>query len=113
MRAACTICCGTIAHQGMKSEMINTLSPTALIPSGGDTADHVPVLQHTLGVLRRQLDRMPTLWDVKHLELLMSKEIQAGPSALYAKVMDEAKRIQRRKRMPSVETKQLEGQSAK
>ena len=88
--------------------MVNTLLPQELFSAADDTGDAVVMPQRTLGALRRQLDGLSAKWDVKHAELVMSKEVQAGASALFASVMDQAKRIVARKRVPSVDNKQLE-----
>ena len=109
-RAAYPVCWGTVAAEGMDKEMLTSLLPPSVLPAGDDAADHVPIPQRTLSALRRQLDRMSAKWDVKHAELLVSQKVQAGAAAMFAGVMDQAKRIQR-KRVPSMDNKQLEAET--
>jgi hypothetical protein len=103
VRVAYPVCWGDLAKQGMRAELLKSLLPADCLGSGDEVADHVQVPQRTLGALRRQLDFLAAKWEAKGAEFLRAQEVQAGVNALYSSVMDEAKRVQRRKRLPSSE----------
>jgi hypothetical protein len=89
-----------IWKEGLDGPQLKTLLPSECVHEARpDPAEVIP--QRTLGALRRQLDKMAALWEVKHAELAKQAEVTAGAESLFASVMGEAKRIQHRKRLPS------------
>ena len=89
-----------LEEQGMNGGILAKLLPQDLLQAADAL---VPIPQRTIGALRRQLDYMSALWAVKASELLIVADVQAGASTMCAGVMDEAKRIQRRKRLSEAE----------
>ena len=59
------------------------------------------VPKRIVGALRRQVDRLAILWEVKHAQLAQTTEAKAFAEAFRTANMDEAKRIQRKRTCPS------------
>ena len=87
-------------EQGMDKALLTKLLPQEVLLEAEPLK---PVPQRVIGALRRQLGHMSALWAVRANELLIAQDVQAGANLMYAGVMDEAKRVQRRKRLPDAE----------
>ena len=106
-RAAFPIRWGMLWTAGLDGPQLKSLLPSDLLhEQRPDPATVVP--QRTVGALRRALDKMAVLWELKHAEIAMQTEVSAGAASFHASVMCEAKRIQQRKRLPSAEL-QIDG----
>ena len=100
VRLAYPVCWGMIWKEGLDGPQLRSLLPGELVHEVRPTPETV-IPQRTLGALRRALDKMAALWEVKHAELAKEAEVTAGAASLFTSVMGEAKRIQHRKRLPS------------
>ena len=97
VRAAYPVRWHMIWDQGLEASALGSLLPVELV--GKDGPDPMGVIpQRTLGALRRQLDKLAMQWEVKFASNTIQAETQAGATALYERVMDEAKRVVARKR---------------
>ena len=101
VRAAYPVCWGMIWTAGLDETRLKTLMPLDVFPD--QTPDPAVVIpQRTLGALRRALDKLAAKWEVKHAEIALKAEVTAGAATFKATVMNEAKRVQR-KRLPSTD----------
>ena len=97
VRAAYPVRWHMLWDQGMTDPLLENLLPKDLL---GETRPdpNLVIPQRTLGALRRQLDRLATQWDVKYTQETVQALAEEGATAMYNRVMDEAKRVQTRKR---------------
>ena len=86
----------------MQPNRCTTLLPAAIIgdaqPKGECT-----IPRRVLGALRRRLDGLATLWEVAHAKLSTETEVTTAANAVITNVMDEAKRMDSRKRVKAPE----------
>ena len=77
---------------------ITTLLPAEIIGAAQPPSENT-IPRRALGALRRRLDGPATLWDVLHAKLSTELEVATAANAVITNVMDEAKRMDSRKRV--------------
>ena len=107
VRVSYPFCWGHVESVGLTWADITTLLPTEIIgdvqPKGDCT-----IPRRVLGALRRRLDGLATLWEVAHAMLSTEADVTTAANAVITNVMDEAKRMDSRKRVKAPETTESE-----
>ena len=98
VRAAYPVRWHMLWEQGMTAPLLNSLIPQDLWKN---TSPLDALSQRALGALRRQLDKLAAKWEVKYAEACMQAQATAAASVFHERVMEEAKRVQERKRVAS------------
>ena len=87
---------GNLNAAGLTHDNLKTLLSEA-IAGATATSHEVVVPKRAAGALRRQVDRLATLWEVKHAQLALSAEAQSAAENFRKANLDEAKRLQRKR----------------
>ena len=102
VREAYPLTWGNLSSAGLSHDDL-TLLLSADIAGTKAEGHEAPVPKRIVGALRRQVDRLATLWEVKHAKLAMTTEAKAFAQAFRVANMDEAKRLQRKRTTPPAE----------
>ena len=87
---------GNLSAAGLSHDNLKTLLSEAI--AGATATSHEAVVpKRAAGALRRQVDRLATLWEVKHAQLALSVEAQGAADNFRKANLDEAKRLQRKR----------------
>jgi hypothetical protein len=98
VRAAYPVRWQMLWDQGMTVPLLHLLLPPDQY-KGTCPMDTIP--QRAIGAIRRQLDKLAAKWEVKYAEACMQAQAIAAATAFHERVMEEAKRVQVRKRIAS------------
>ena len=98
VRAAYPFCWTHLEGLGLTWEQVTPLLPAQLVSADKPEPEQT-VPRRVLGALRRRLDSLATLWEVKHAMLSTETEVTAAANSVITSVMDQAKRLDSRKRV--------------
>ena len=97
VRSCYPVSYGQLIASGLTWDGLTTLLPPEIV---GDTepSGDILIAWRLLGSLRRRLDGLAAMWDVKHAQLSTESTVVAAALSFTTSVMDQAKRVQQTKR---------------
>ena len=97
VRSCYPVSYGQLIASGLTWDGLTTLLPPEIVGDTEPSGDTL-IAWRLLGSLRRRLDGLAAMWDVKHAQLSTEATVVAAALTFTTSVMDQAKRVQQTKR---------------